>query len=64
MAKNPFAFFGEVREELKKVTYPSREEVIRLTVIVIMVSITVALFLAGLDYVFARLIDLLLHVKG
>lgn len=57
MAANPVTFIAQVREELKKVTYPTRDEVIRLTIIVIVLSIVVALFLGGLDYLFARLIE-------
>lgn len=60
MAKSPVHFLTEVRDELKKVTYPSREEVIRLTTIVIILSVAVALFLSGLDYIFARLFNKLL----
>lgn len=63
MAKNPVAYITEVREELKKVTYPTRDEVMRLTVIVVILSIVVALFLAGLDYIFARLVEVLLRLS-
>ena len=58
MAKSPVTFLKEVRDELKKVVWPSREEVTRLTLIVIIVSLLVGVFLGGLDFVFAKLLAL------
>lgn len=63
MAVLPIRFFGEVKSELKKVTFPTRAEVIRLTVIIISVSLAVSLFLAGLDLIFSKAIELLLRTK-
>lgn len=45
-------FLREVRTELKKVAWPTREEAIRYTTMVVVVSGVVAIFLGGLDYVF------------
>ncbi|OHA00948.1 MAG: preprotein translocase subunit SecE [Candidatus Sungbacteria bacterium RIFCSPHIGHO2_02_FULL_47_11] len=45
-------YLKEVRIELKKVTWPTREETTRYTLTVIVVSIMVAIFLGGLDVVF------------
>ena len=50
-------FFKEVRIELKKVTWPTRAETIRYTLLVIGVSAGVALFLGGLDYLFSFLLS-------
>lgn len=47
----PITFLKEVREELNKVAWPSREQTIRYTVLVIIVAVVVGLFLGGLDYV-------------
>lgn len=47
----PIIFLKEVREELSKVTWPSREQTIRYTVLVIIVAVAVGLFLGGLDYI-------------
>ena len=55
-----FRFFGEVVSELKKVTWPSRQETTRLTILVIAVSVTIAAFLFLFDQVFTTLVDLLL----
>lgn len=45
-------YLKEVRIELKKVTWPTREETTRYTLVVIVVSIALAVFLGGLDVVF------------
>lgn len=47
---NPISFLKEVREELEKVAWPTREQTIRYTVLVIIVAVGVGLFLGGLDY--------------
>lgn len=48
---NPVTFLKEVKEELEKVAWPSREQTIRYTVLVIAVAVAVGLFLGGLDYI-------------
>lgn len=53
----PAAFLKETRDELKKVVWPSRQEVIRLTFVVITISLVVGLFLGGLDFVFTKLLE-------
>jgi preprotein translocase subunit SecE len=46
----------EVISELRKVTWPTREEAVRLTGMVIVVSATVGLFLGAVDYIFSNLV--------
>lgn len=58
MATTPVNFLREVREELKKVVWPTREETIRLTGVVILVSLFVGLFLGGADFILTKLIEL------
>ena len=58
--KNPIQFFKEVRTELSKVTWPKRSVVVKLTIVVIGVSALVAVYLGGLDFIFAKGIELLL----
>lgn len=50
-------FLKEARIELKKVTWPRREDTIRFTAAVIFVSAAVAFFLGGLDFVFQYLLN-------
>jgi len=61
MATTPVTFLKEVRDELRKVVWPTRDEVIRLTSVVIIVSLIVGFFLGGLDYVFTKLITLIIR---
>lgn len=58
--KNPIVFFKEVASELRRVTWPKKDVVIKLTLVVIGVSIIVAIYLGGLDFIFAKGIELLL----
>jgi len=53
-------FLKEVRVELGKVTFPSKDEVIRLTVIVIVISVVVGLYLGGVDFVFTKMLEFII----
>ncbi len=50
------AFLKEVRLEMKKVNWPTRQETLRYTLIVIGVSLGVAFFLGALDFIFNTLL--------
>lgn len=49
-------FFGEVRHELTLVTWPTRTEVIKLTLTVFLVSGILGAYVGGLDYLFTTLL--------
>jgi preprotein translocase subunit SecE len=51
-------FFQESRQELRHVNWPTRNEAVRLTGIVIGLSLGLALFLGLFDYVFTGLIKI------
>ncbi len=53
-------YFGDIVSELRRVTWPTREETYRLTLMVIMVAATIGLFLGLVDMVFSRLIGIIL----
>lgn len=57
---NIINFLKEVREELGKVTWPTRKQTTRYTVLVIVVALVVGVFLGGLDYVLTFLTGLIL----
>lgn len=57
----PVVFLKEVREELSKVVWPTRDEVIRLTLTVILVSLIVGLLLGGLDFLLTKLLELVVR---
>lgn len=58
-ASSPVVFLKEVKAELKKVIWPSKPEVVKLTVVVLAVSVLVGIYIGGLDLVFTKLTDVL-----
>jgi preprotein translocase subunit SecE len=56
MLKKIGTFLSEVKTELKKVNWPTFKETVRYTLIVIFVSVLVAIFLGGLDWIYLNLI--------
>lgn len=57
---SPVVFLKEVRAELAKVSWPTRQEVIKLTLVVISVTIVIGLYVGGLDMIFTKLTDFLI----
>jgi len=53
-------FLKDVRTELRKVSWPSRQETIKLTGVVILISVILAAFLGLLDFGFITLLNRLL----
>lgn len=53
-------FFREVKAELKKVVFPSRDEVIGSTKVVVVLVLIIAIFLGLIDLVLSRLISLVI----
>ena len=45
-------YFQATRSELRKVTWPTRDETRNLTTIIVIVTVVMAIFLGTLDYVF------------
>jgi preprotein translocase subunit SecE len=54
--KKAINYLGEVKAELKKVTWPTRQETINSTYIVLAVVVVVSAFLAMVDGVLAWLV--------
>jgi preprotein translocase SecE subunit len=50
-------FFRDIISELRKVSWPTREETTRLTVAVVVVSVTIGLVLGGIDIGFNWVVD-------
>lgn len=50
-------FFKESRLELKKVTWPTRQETVRYTITVIIMSVVTAIFLGGIDFILQYLLN-------
>lgn len=54
---NVIEFLKEARAELAKVSWPTKEQIVRNTLIVIGISVATAIFLGTLDYVFSLLAE-------
>ncbi len=50
-------FLKEVKIEMRKVTWPTRQETVKYTLLVVGVSAAVAIFLGGMDLLFTWLLD-------
>ena len=57
-------FIDEAWSELKKVSWPTRDQVRNLTVLVFVVSFVVGLYITGLDAIFTRVVAGLLPAGG
>lgn len=56
--KSILGFLSEIRLELSKVTWPKRDDVVKLTAIVLLVSGLVGVYVGGLDYLFTKALEL------
>ena len=54
-------FIDEAWSELKKVSWPTREQVRNLTVLVFAVSFTIGLYITVLDVIFQRIVAVLVE---
>jgi preprotein translocase subunit SecE len=52
-------FVSDLIEELKKVTWPSRKETIRLTTIVIVISLIIGIYIGIIDILMAKGLEIL-----
>lgn len=57
MATTPVRFLKEVRDELTQVTWPTQQEVVRLTVLVLAISVVVGIYIGALDFIFTKAIE-------
>jgi len=61
LSKNPITrYIQESYEELQKVSWPTREQTIRHTTIVIIFSLTVGVFIGLFDFVLSKLFSIFL----
>lgn len=58
------SFLKEVKEELAKVAWPTREQTLRYTILVIIVALVVGAFLGGLDYIITLITAFILKQYG
>lgn len=56
LTKPPFTLLAQVKQELQLTTWPTREETIKLTAVVVLVSVVVGVYLGGLDWMLTLLL--------
>lgn len=61
MVFNPLAYIKESKHELLRIVWPTRKETVRFTVIVIVASVIIGTYIAGIDFVLASLADNFLY---
>lgn len=54
---SPVTFIRQTIDELKQVTWPTREEVTRLTIVVLVISVIVGLYIGGIDFALTALTE-------
>ncbi|MBS3848098.1 MULTISPECIES: preprotein translocase subunit SecE [Devosia] len=60
---NPITFLQQVRQEVSKVTWPGRSEVLISTIMVIVLVIAASLFFLAADQVISWLVGLMLSIR-
>jgi len=55
-------FFREVKVELQKVTFPSRQDTVGSTAVVLVLTVIIAAYLGFSDWALARIVKILLQV--
>ena len=56
-------YLRDTRSELRKVVWPTREDAINLTIVVIIVVIIMTILLGGVDWVFSQILNFLLGLE-
>jgi len=54
-------YFAEVKSELAKVVWPKKSEVIKLTLVVLIITIIVGAYVGALDIIFAKLLKFIIE---
>ena len=61
---NPVVFFQQVRTEVSKVTWPSRNEVLVSTIMVLVLVTAASLFFLLADGIISYLVQLMLSIRA
>jgi preprotein translocase subunit SecE len=56
----PITFVRQAYDELKQIVWPTRNEIIRLTGIVIILSVLMGLYIGGLDWALNQALQLII----
>ena len=60
MQKGVGGFFSEVKAELVKVSWPKKEDVVKMTGLVIIVSVLTGFYVGTLDLIFTKTMEVVL----
>ena len=63
MAK-PTQFVRQVRQEIARITWPTRQDTLTATITVLVMTVIVALFFLLVDWVLSNLVQLVLGIGG
>ena len=58
-----FSFFREVKVEVKKITWPSKDETKKAFIAVILFTLMYTILVGGLDFIFESLFKIILTLK-
>lgn len=60
--KKILSYFKESFEELKKVVWPTKKQTIEITIVVIVVSLVIGVYLGAADYLLNEVFNFLLEI--
>ena len=60
---NPLKFFQEVRQEASKITWPTRNETLISTVMVLVMVVLASIFFLAADQIISWLVTLMLSIR-
>ncbi|SFC80917.1 preprotein translocase subunit SecE [Clostridium uliginosum] len=58
-----FGFFREVKAEVKRITWPSKDETKKAFVAVVIFALIYVVLVGGLDFIFKNLFEIILNLK-
>ena len=61
---NPAAFLRQVKQEVSKVTWPSRQEAVRVTIAVVVVCLMLSAFFFVVDVLSRLIVQQILNLGG
>jgi preprotein translocase subunit SecE len=54
---SPLTFVQQTYDELKRVVWPTKEQLFRLTFVVLAISVVVGVYIGGIDFVLTKLTE-------
>ena len=58
-----FVFFREVKSEVKRITWPSKDETKKAFIAVVLFTLMYTILVGGLDFIFENLFKIILKLK-